>query len=77
MQVQQIKLNEFDRIQQVLMQYKLAAIEIPKEEITITLAQPVEYGKCDCCWFGGEVAEISCGDRKYYIIANGDIIVRL
>ena len=77
MQIQQIKLNGFDRIQKVIMQYKLAAVATPKEEVAITLTQSVKYGKYDCHWFGGIVAEMFCGDRKYCLIANGDIIVNL
>lgn len=76
-QTQKIELVGFDRIQEVLMRMKLSEISLPEGEISIELHQPIEYGKCDYCWYGGLMATVKNNDNEFTVVANGDVIASL
>ena len=56
---------------------KLSEISLPSGDISIKLNQPIEYGKCDYCWYGGPIATVSCNDNIFTVVANGDVVVSL
>ena len=74
---QNINLEGFDRIQEIVMRLKLAERTLPPGDITIKLSQDIIDGYCDYTWYGGLIAEVSCMDSEYRVMANGDVIVNL
>ena len=76
-QAQKIELIGFDRIQEILMWMKLSEISLPEGEISIELHQPIDYGKCDYCWYGGPMATVKWDNNEFEVVANGDVIVGL
>ena len=74
---QNINLEGFDRIQEIVMRLKLAERTLPPGDITIKLNQDIVDGYCDYTWYGGLIAEVSCMDSEYRVMANGDVIVNL
>lgn len=73
LQTNKISLSGFGRIQDVLMKTKLSKIELPAEDSKIALAQEIEFGKCCSLWYGGLIAEITAGNSKCALMANGDV----
>lgn len=73
LQTNKISMSGFGRIRDVLMKTKLSKIELPAEDLKIALAQEIEFGKCCSLWYGGLIAEISAGNSKCSLMANGDV----
>ena len=76
-QTQKINFIGFERIQEIIMRMRLSEVPFSAEDITIILEQPLEYGKYDCCWYGGLMATVKCGDEELTIVASGDVIASL
>jgi len=76
-QTQKINFNGFERIQEVIMRMKLSDASLSDGDISITLEQPIEYGKYDCCWYGGLIATVECGVNEFTIVATGDVTASL
>lgn len=76
-QTRKIDLIGFDRIQEILMRMKLSEVSLPEGEICIELHQPIDYGKCDCCWYGGTMATVKWNNNEFEVVANGDVIASL
>lgn len=76
-QTRKIEFVGFDRIQEILMRMKLSEILLPEGEISIELHQPIDYGKCDYCWYGGLIATVKNNDNEFTVVANGDVIASL
>ena len=74
---QNINLEGFDRIQEIVMRLKLAERTLPPGDITIKLNQDIIDGYCDYSWYGGLIAEVYSMDSEYRVMANGDVIVNL
>lgn len=74
---QNITLEGFSRIQEIVMRLKLQERTLPPGDIKIVLNQNIIDGYCDYTWYGGLVAEVSCMDSEYRLMANGDVIVNL
>lgn len=74
---QKIDLIGFSRIHEIIMRMKLSEVDLPEGDITIELEQPIEYGKCDFCWYGGLMATVRCNDDEVTVVANGDVIASL
>ena len=79
-QTRKIDLIGFDRIQEILMRMKLSEVSLPEGEICIELHQPIDYGKCDCCWYGGTMATVKWNNNEFEVVAevssiNGNHIV--
>ena len=74
---QNINLEGFDRIQEIVMRLKLAERSLPPGDISIRLTQDIIDGYCDYTWYGGLIAEVSSVDSEYRVMANGDVIVNL
>ena len=72
-QTQKIDLIGFDKVQETVMRMKLSKATLPQGDITIRLNQPIAYGQCDCCWYGGPVATASCNNDKFTLVANGNV----
>ena len=72
-QTQNLTLEGFDRIQEVLMHLRLANIKLPDTPIIIELHQQIEYGKCSSIWYGGILASIASGENEFSLYANGDV----
>ena len=74
---QNIALEGFNRIQETVMRLKLAKLTLPPGDITISLSQDIIDGHCDYTWYGGLIAEITCMESEYRVMANGDVRANL
>ena len=72
-QTQNLTLEGFDRIQEVLMHLRLANIKLPDTPVIIELHQQIEYGKCSSIWYGGFLASVTSGENEFSLYANGDV----
>ena len=62
---QNINLEGFNRIQEIVMRLKLAERTLPPGDITIKLNQDIIDGYCDYSWYGGLIAEVYSMDSEY------------
>ena len=76
-QNQNLILEGFDRIQEVLMRLRLSNIVLPNEPVKIELHQKIEYGKCSSIWYGGILASVASGKNEFSLYAIGDVKVEL
>ena len=76
-QNQNLILEGFDRIQEVLMRLRLSNIVLPNEPVKIELHQKIEYGKCSGMWYGGILASVTSGENEFSLYAIGDVKVEL
>ena len=72
-QTQNLILEGFDRIQEVLMRLRLSNITLPEKPVKIELQQEIEYGKCSSIWYGGFLASVTSGESEFSLYANGDV----
>lgn len=72
-QNQNLILEGFDRIQEVLMRLRLSNIVLPNEPVKIELHQKIEYGKCSGMWYGGILASVTSGENEFSLYAKGHV----
>ena len=69
----QVIIKNCSRIQDVLLRILMSQINLPKEKIEIEFQQKIEDGKCDCLWYGADLATIRYRGYSFIISAVGEV----